>query len=62
MPSIPGIETFPGISLHSHHYRHVEDFDNKTVVMLGAGISGIDIGIDLTKHAKFVYLSHNRQK
>lgn len=58
IPEIPGIETFPGTILHSHSYRKPEDFTNKSIVILGASSSGIDIGIELCAHANQVYLSH----
>ncbi|EFN76962.1 Dimethylaniline monooxygenase [N-oxide-forming] 2 [Harpegnathos saltator] len=62
IPTIPGIESFPGLILHSHAYRIPEEFSGKTVIVLGAGSSGIDIGIDLSNHATRVYLSHNHDR
>ncbi|XP_022091406.1 flavin-containing monooxygenase FMO GS-OX-like 2 [Acanthaster planci] len=57
-PIIPGLETFTGKVIHSHDYRHPEHFQGQTVVLLGAGNSGVDISLDLHVHAKRVYLSH----
>lgn len=55
---IPGINTFPGKILHSHSYRKPEEFSRKSIVILGASASGIDIGIELCGEAKQVYVSH----
>ncbi|XP_008545995.1 uncharacterized protein LOC103570153 [Microplitis demolitor] len=59
IPLIPGIETFSGDVMHSHDYRNPEKYYGKTVIILGAGPSGIDIGIEITGHAAHVYLSHS---
>ncbi|XP_015116211.1 flavin-containing monooxygenase FMO GS-OX-like 4 [Diachasma alloeum] len=59
VPKITGIETFPGDAMHSHEYRKPDIYDGKTVIVLGAGPSGVDIGIEIASHANFVYLSHN---
>lgn len=63
LPYIPGIEHFKGKVFHSHSYRHPETFANKSVVVLGAGASGVDISIELAQvHAQLckVILSHNK--
>ncbi|XP_071563657.1 uncharacterized protein [Temnothorax nylanderi] len=62
VPTITGIESFPGQILHSHAYRKPDEFSGKTVLVLGAGSSGIDIGIDLSNQATRVYLSHNHDR
>ncbi|CAG5075607.1 Similar to At1g12200: Flavin-containing monooxygenase FMO GS-OX-like 2 (Arabidopsis thaliana) [Cotesia congregata] len=59
IPKISGIETFSGDVMHSHDYRCPEKYTGKTVIILGAGPSGIDIGIEITGYATHVYLSHN---
>ena len=62
-PDIPGLDQhFTGAKMHSHFYRIPRPFENKTVLVLGAGASGVDIGIEITKTAKKVYLSHNNRK
>ena len=58
IPVINGIDSFSGQILHSHSYRKPEDFFGKSIVILGASSSGIDIGIELCDHANQVYLSH----
>nr|XP_012224297.1 PREDICTED: flavin-containing monooxygenase FMO GS-OX-like 2 [Linepithema humile] len=62
VPIISGIDSFPGAILHSHAYRKPDEFSGKTVLVLGAASSGIDIGIDLSDHAARVYLSHNHDR
>lgn len=62
-PSIPGLkDNFNGVEIHSHFYRIPEPFKDKTVAVLGAGASGVDIGLEITTAAKKVYLSHNKPK
>ncbi|XP_058809721.1 flavin-containing monooxygenase 5-like [Phymastichus coffea] len=58
IPEINNIGSFKGEVSHVHTYRKPEKYAGKTVVLLGAGPSGIDIAIDLSAHAKKIYLSH----
>lgn len=62
MPKIPGIEKFPGMIVHSHSYRKPENFSGKSVLILGAAASGVDIALDLANHAIRIYLSHNNER
>ncbi|XP_053575459.1 uncharacterized protein LOC128664675 [Bombina bombina] len=48
-----------GKVLHSHFYRYPEAFSSSSVVLLGAGPSGLDIAIELAPHVKQVTLSHH---
>lgn len=59
IPRIPGIESFPGESIHSHQYRVPEMFARKKVCILGASWSGIDIAMEISQYAEKIYLSHN---
>lgn len=43
VPEIVGIETFEGLALHSHCYRYPKTFENKKVLIIGSGPSGMDI-------------------
>ncbi|XP_046666098.1 senecionine N-oxygenase-like [Homalodisca vitripennis] len=58
MGNFPGVADFKGEVMHSHSYRTPEKFSNKTVLICGAGPSGIDITYDLANCASKVYFSH----
>ncbi|CAL7946422.1 unnamed protein product [Xylocopa violacea] len=58
-PNLKGHLIFQGQQLHSHDYRVPDIFANKTVVVVGAGPSGMDLALDISKTAKRVYLSHH---
>ncbi|XP_019643098.1 PREDICTED: dimethylaniline monooxygenase [N-oxide-forming] 5-like [Branchiostoma belcheri] len=58
--SFPGIDHFQGKTLHSHDYKDQRGFENKRVVVIGIGNSGGDIAVELSRHAKQVYLSTRR--
>uniref|UniRef100_A0A8C5SW74 Flavin-containing monooxygenase n=1 Tax=Laticauda laticaudata TaxID=8630 RepID=A0A8C5SW74_LATLA len=51
----------PGRLLHSHSYRYPEPFANQSVVLVGAGPSGVDLALQLSSVAAQVVLSHKRQ-
>ncbi|XP_006005513.1 senecionine N-oxygenase-like [Latimeria chalumnae] len=59
IPVIPGIKEFKGDVMHSHEYRTPEPFSGKRVVLNGAGPSGVDISLELSRIAKVVILSHS---
>lgn len=40
--------TFTGMLMHSHDYRSAEPFADKSVLVLGAGLSGLDIAMELS--------------
>ncbi|XP_028843955.1 flavin-containing monooxygenase FMO GS-OX-like 4 [Denticeps clupeoides] len=61
IPSIPGLEKFKGSVMHSHDYRCAENFSGKSVVVLGAGLSGLDIAIELAGVNAEVTLSHGQK-
>ena len=56
VPSLPGAERFEARQLHSHSYRHPEDYRGQRVVLLGARASGVDIALELGRHAREVFL------
>jgi dimethylaniline monooxygenase (N-oxide forming) len=56
--SFPG--TFAGEQLHSHHYRTAAPFEGKRVLVVGIGNSGVDIAVDVCRHASRVVLSTRR--
>lgn len=53
--TVPGMEHFKGLLMHSHNYRIPEIFSGKQVVVLGAGASGEDISREIALQAKAVY-------
>lgn len=59
LPSLKGQDAFQGQQLHSHDYRVPEIFKGKTVVVLGAGPSGMDLALEISGTAKRVILSHH---
>ncbi|XP_042877642.1 flavin-containing monooxygenase FMO GS-OX-like 4 [Penaeus japonicus] len=62
VPTLPGIERYSGRQVHSHDYREPSSFRGATVLVLGAGASGLDIAIELATEAKEVILSHKLPK
>lgn len=60
IPNIPGMEHFKGSVMHSHSYRCPEPFSGKSVVVLGAGNSGVDICQELARSKAKVILSHGK--
>lgn len=56
VPSIPGLEHFEGMALHSHNYRKPEPFTGKRVVVFGSSVSGADLSRELGSTAS-VYFS-----
>ncbi|XP_054739789.1 senecionine N-oxygenase-like isoform X1 [Anastrepha obliqua] len=57
--SIKDWEQYQGKRMHSHTYRKAEDFKDDTVLIIGAGRSGMDLTNHIRKTAKHVYLSHH---
>lgn len=60
IPSIPGLDYFKGKVMHSHFYRYPEPFTGKTIIVFGAGPSGLDISIELAQANAQVVLSHGK--
>ncbi|XP_053107363.1 uncharacterized protein LOC128325710 isoform X2 [Hemicordylus capensis] len=58
MPPIPGLDSFQGRLLHSHSYRYPEPFASLSVLLVGAGPSGVDLALQLCPVAACVLLSH----
>uniref|UniRef100_A0A3Q4GXM1 Flavin-containing monooxygenase n=1 Tax=Neolamprologus brichardi TaxID=32507 RepID=A0A3Q4GXM1_NEOBR len=56
----PGIETFQGKYFHSRDYKTPEEWRNKKVIVIGIGNSGAEIGVELSRVTKQVYLSTRR--
>ncbi|XP_042562441.1 flavin-containing monooxygenase FMO GS-OX-like 4 isoform X1 [Clupea harengus] len=60
IPPIPGLQYFKGKVMHSHAYRRPEPFAGQSVIVFGAGASGLDISIELAKAMAQVMLSHGK--
>ncbi len=65
LPSYPGLETFTGHQVHSHHYRDPfspYDFRGKRVLVVGAGNSAMDISSELSQRpiAERLFISMRR--
>ncbi|KAM7345500.1 flavin-containing monooxygenase 2 [Cochliomyia hominivorax] len=58
-PNIPGMDIYRGLQLHSHLYRSPQRFQDETVLIIGAGPSGMDLTQHISKTAKQVFLSHH---
>ncbi|MCO5597719.1 hypothetical protein L7F22_051800 [Adiantum nelumboides] len=56
LPSIPGIEKWPGTQLHSHNYRIPQPFFDQIVVVIGNSSSGSDISREIAAVAREVHL------
>ncbi|XP_030635372.1 flavin-containing monooxygenase FMO GS-OX-like 4 [Chanos chanos] len=61
IPAISGLGKFTGTLMHSHDYRSAEPFTGKSVVVLGAGLSGLDIAMELSNINAQVILSHGQR-
>ncbi|KAK4506403.1 hypothetical protein PRZ48_000133 [Zasmidium cellare] len=61
IPDIPGLaawkKAFPDRVSHSKRYRTPDDFKDQNVLLIGAGVSSIDIAKDVGNHARAVYQS-----
>lgn len=60
VPSVPGLDSFPGSIMHSQEYREPSPFKNEAVLIIGDGLSGIDIMVEIATVARMVYLSNSR--
>ncbi|KAM1042156.1 hypothetical protein ACFX2I_031200 [Malus domestica] len=50
IPEIEGLSSFNGDVLHSTKYKSGKEFENKKVLVVGAGNSGMEISLDLANH------------
>lgn len=58
-PNYKGYKLFKGKQIHSHEYRCNNPYKNETVLVIGAGPSGMDIAYEISKVAQRVTLSHH---
>jgi len=57
LPAIPGMETFPGLVLHSKQYDTPDPFRDKNLLIVGAASSAMDIAAELYSQAASVAIS-----
>ncbi|WP_188587581.1 amino acid permease [Gordonia jinhuaensis] len=60
MPDYPGMSDFIGTVSHSRDFRCGRELAGKTVLVVGAGNSGVDIACAAATHAEAAYLSVRR--
>lgn len=60
-PKLEGQDMFIGRQIHSHDYRRASDFAHESVLVVGAGPSGMDLANEISKVARHVTLSHHLQ-
>ncbi|KAF2293880.1 hypothetical protein GH714_005374 [Hevea brasiliensis] len=56
IPEIPGMDSFPGEVVHSSAYKCGSGFENKQVLVVGSGNSGMEISFDLSNHGAYASL------
>lgn len=56
----PGQNEFKGRIVHSHDYKDHKGYEDKVVVVVGIGNSGIDVAVEQSRIAKQVYLVTRR--
>lgn len=59
-PKLNGQEKFKGKIMHSHSFRSAEEFEGKSVVVVGVGNSGGDVAVDVGHVASKCYMSTRR--
>ena len=61
-PSYPGQESFVGQQLHSAHYVRPNEFERKTVLVVGGGNSGAQIYAEVSKVAQATWVTQEAPK
>ncbi|CRK89036.1 CLUMA_CG002498, isoform A [Clunio marinus] len=59
VPTFPDSDKFKGEIIHSHLYRSPKKYENKIILIIGGGPSGVDIAFAVSKTAKKVFWSHH---
>lgn len=57
VPDYPGRELFGGRQLHTHDYRRAEDFAGQRVVIVGGGISAIQLLNEISHVAETIWVT-----
>lgn len=50
VPVVQGLSSFPGEVIHSTRYKNGKEYKDKSVLVVGAGNSGMEIALDLATH------------
>ncbi|KAG5680252.1 hypothetical protein PVAND_009773 [Polypedilum vanderplanki] len=62
IPKIEGLNDFEGKIIHSRDYRSTKMFENKKVLLMGSGVSALDMVIEIDKVAeKVIWINNFRQ-
>ncbi|XP_062563495.1 senecionine N-oxygenase-like [Armigeres subalbatus] len=62
LPYVRNCDLFEGKQLHSHDYRTSDHFKDERVLVVGAGPSGMDLALEISKKAFHVTLSHHTKE
>ncbi|CAB3246000.1 unnamed protein product [Arctia plantaginis] len=63
MPKIPGENLFKGTIIHSHDFRVTDPYRDRRVLVVGAGPSGMDIGLHVADVSKtLMHSQHSKVK
>ncbi|KAG2302685.1 hypothetical protein Bca52824_031336 [Brassica carinata] len=57
LAEVPGMSSWPGKEMHSHHYRTPEPFKDQVVALIGNSASSDDISRDIATVAKEVHVA-----
>ncbi|PAV61205.1 hypothetical protein WR25_06839 [Diploscapter pachys] len=57
IPHFEGQEKFNGKITHSHSYKDHRGYEDKVIVCVGVGNSGVDVAVEMSRVGKQVYLS-----
>lgn len=60
LPRFPGMDNFKGKIIHTHYYRKPFGYENKRIVVIGIGNSGVDASVELGRFASQLFLSTRR--
>ncbi|XP_007935984.1 flavin-containing monooxygenase 5-like [Orycteropus afer afer] len=58
--NFPGIKRFKGQYIHSLEYKRPDKFQEKRIIVIGIGNSGVDLAVELSHVAEQVFLSTRR--
>ncbi|KAJ0173680.1 hypothetical protein K1T71_010829 [Dendrolimus kikuchii] len=59
MPHFEGMESFKGKVIHSHDYKEPEPYKGRSVLVVGAGASGLDLATHLSNITSKLVHSHH---